>query len=223
MKKYMPMGMLAMGILAGVLRSRAYRSAVDARGLLIPTHPLLLALWALALLALAASIWYARTVQTPEPLPDWMPAGGCFALAAGMALAMFQSGGNLIFRVLLPVGAVAIALVGSRLILGKRPVFGCHLALTACFAGYLVASYQLWSRDPQLMDYLFTLLGGVCLTLFAYEQAAGDLGKFSRKRMFFGMFGGFLCLASLPWKNWIFPAGALWMLTNLAVPTQEGN
>ena len=62
----------------------------------------------------------------------------------------------------------------------------------------LVAAYQTWSREPQMMDYIFSLLASLCFAVFTYQQAARGLGmaKNSLWQLRFGLLGGYFGLVA---------------------------
>lgn len=213
---------LLSGLGALGLREGLYRAAVDSRGLLAPWHPLEIALWALTGLTLLGVLLLVRRGEEPEGLPGWTAALGAAVLAAAV---IYAGNGQItgILPVLKTVDRVFSILAGAGLLAaayfrlrGKTPVFGCHLAAAAFFAVHAVACYQGWSRDPQMMNYVFSLLGCLCMAMFAYQQAAGEIGIGSRRvRLFAGMMGVYCCCAAFCQGGWLYPAGALWMLTSL--------
>ena len=213
---------LLSGLGALGLREGLYRAAVDSRGLLVPRHPLEIALWALTGLTLLGVLLLIIRGQEPDAFPQSAAGLGSLALAAAVIAAGVSTAGTLpavgvLHRVFSWLAGAGLALAAYFRWKGKPPVFGCHLAAAAFFAVHGVACYQSWSRDPQMMNYVFSLLGCICLAMFAYQQAAGELGIGSRKtRLFSGWMGIFLCCAAIPRGGWLYAAGALWMLTCLS-------
>ena len=212
---------LLSGLAALGLREGLYRAAVDSRGLLTPLHPLEIALWALTGLTLLGVLLLIRGGREPDAFPRSVAGLGTLVLAAAVIAAGMNTVQTLpavgalhrVFSWLAGAGLAGAAYFRWK---GKPPVFGCHLAAAAFFAVHGVACYQSWSRDPQMMNYVFSLLGCICLAVFSYQQAAGELGIGSRKmRLFSGWMGIFLCCAAIARGGWLYAAGALWMLTCL--------
>ena len=104
---------------------------------------------------------------------------------------------RLLFALSRYVGAALAAVLAYFAFRKKKPVFGLSAGLCVCFILRLVASYQVWSRDPQIQDYIFELLACLCLTAFFYQQTALEAGLGSKTwRLRFGFLGCYLCLAA---------------------------
>ena len=91
----------------------------------------------------------------------------------------------------------------------------------------LVASYQVWSRDPQIQDYIFALLGCLCLTAFFYQQTALEAGLGSKIwRLRFAFLGCYLCCAASVGTevnyNYFYTYAAFGLMTEALAPAPEG-
>lgn len=188
-----------LGFLAAFSRSGLYQAGIDERGLLTPGRPEVIYLVVLTLAAVVlcflnkepeksrfraadAYIWFVAALLWPQSLSD--------TAASTM---------RLLFALSRYVGAALAAALAYLAFRKKKPVFGLSAGLCICFILRLVACYQVWSRDPQIQDYLFELLACLCLTAFFYQQAALEAGLGSKTwRLRFAFLGCYLCLATWP-------------------------
>ena len=104
----------------------------------------------------------------------------------------------------------------------------CHGAVCLYFMLLLICQYRMWSAEPQLQLYSFSLLATVCLMLSGYHRGCFD-SKMGSLRMFtlFRSASIFFCLAAIPSSDfWIlYLTGAVWSaadLLNLIATPQEG-
>lgn len=208
------------GLVALWLRWQFLTTAVDDRGLLMAWHPLEIRLWVLTAAVLAAVIWVIRSKQAMPAMPKWAQWVGCLVLALAIAVSSSPATSIGILRTLHLIfrwaAFAAIAELSYSRLMRKAPLFLCYLVIAAFFAFHALANYQTWCRDPQMMHYVFALLSCICLMLFAYQQAARQIGIGSRPvRLFTGMMGTYLCFAAFPQWQWLYLAGGIWMLTSL--------
>lgn len=223
-----PLAALALGIAGSGLRALLYVLATDENGLLQSRHPAGIAAWILAaaafILAFAASRGVRKDNRTPDSAGRRIFAGigdillGA-AVCASLSLETLEG-----FPVLMPVRTVlgivcfaAMVCSGLLRILGRKVPALLPAAATLFFLLNPLTSYPVWSRDPQLMDYAFTLGAELCLCLFSYYQAALSLGLPGRKqRLAAGLLGLFFCCAAVPGDfALIHAAGAVHILTVL--------
>lgn len=218
-----------LGILALVLRWLLYAKGVDARGLLLRRHPLELGVWAVSACALAVILWATRKQQPSREtafgrnLPG---AFGCAAAGAGILVTVLTAApgmGNYLetaWRILGFVSPVCLLLAAFFQVLGKRPFFLLHVAVCLFFMLHIVTRYQLWSGNPQLQDYLFSLLGAMALLLFGFYTAAreADCGN-AGMHLGMGLAAVYLCFAELARSACpgLYLGGLLWVLTELLV------
>ena len=220
---------LILGLAAFALRTGLYAAATDAKGLLVRSHPLELALSALTGLALVL----AALLAWKQKEPDCGEAGfgetmlgalGTVALGAGILMTVLLEGPVLSSNLvkawwILGMAAPACLLVGAIVrLLGKRPLFLPLVAVCLFFLVHIVTRYQLWSANPQMQDYLYALLGTMALMFFGFYEAsqAADCGN-HRMRLGMGLAAIYLCLAELARSACpaLYLGGILWVLTQL--------
>ena len=95
-------------------------------------------------------------------------------------------------KIAAPLAAAALAAAGWRKWKGQSPVPMLWAFASLVLVVRLVAAYQTWSREPQMMDYIFSLLASLCFAVFTYQQAARGLGmaKSSLWQLRIGLLGG---------------------------------
>ena len=225
---------LAIPVLAAAaygLRRALYSVAVDGKNLLIPGHPLEIALWAVVLAGAAVIAGVVRKLDGSNVYADNFRASAPAALSyfllayvIGMMVLLnnFQ-GTDQIARLQRILGAIAVpGLVwgGVRRLRGKMPFFGIHVALCLFLLLYLISWYQSWSGNPQLQDYVFDLLAAVALILFSYQCAAFEAG-IGRRRMqlALGMLSVLLCGGALAGSEnpGLYAAGLVWAAADLCI------
>ena len=114
------------------------------------------------------------------------------------------------------VAGIGLLLVAICRLMGKKPSFLCHSALSIFFALQLISQYRRWSADPQLMDYCFYLIALICLMITGYFMASFEAEMRSpRALLFFSMAATFFCLLALPESGDapMLIACALWAFT----------
>ena len=238
--KFPPRMITALGIAAMLLRAALFLVGEDAKGLLIPGHPLDLLVWtvtAAAAVVTVLSIW--ELDGSPKYADNFSPstsaAIGAFALAGGIAVSVI-SGWYTFLRLemirnvcgLLAVPALIWAGLCRRE--GKQPFFLSHALVCLYLTLFTVSHYQVWSSRPQLQDYFFTMSGSILLALFAYYQTAFDVGMGKRRmQLGTGLLAAFFCIAALAGGEDmpLYLGGTIWTLTNLCslfpVPRRRKN
>lgn len=220
--KFYPFLFLVLGLLSMACRMGLYARAVDWKGLLV-SHPLTPVLLVLTGLAAACAVLLTRKTQVSIPVGVPAALGG-IALAAAVVVQLLNMEAmeesrflllNLFFSAAAAVCALVLALCHAR---KKQPHFGLYAVLCVFYCIHQLLCYPLWSKDPQLMDYAFSLGAVLCAILFCYGQAAQVLGmKHSRLQGAIGLFGIFCCCTAI--ANCEFPilyAGtALFLMTEL--------
>lgn len=226
--KYLPWAAFAGGLLGLGLHKLTYLLAVDGRNLLLPGHPAETALWVLSALVLGGMLLAVGglggkgTFEVNFPGSLW-GAAGHFVFAAGILMTvLFQApamggGLGLVWRGLGLLAFPMLLWAGADRMAGKQPHFAAHMALCAFLTIHIVTHYRTWSSDPQLLDYVFNLLGSIAMLLFAYYQTAFDVG-FSRRRrlMAAGLASIYLATAGLgdtPYRL-LYLCGMAWVATN---------
>ena len=218
--------MLFFGIAALAMRKALYATAVDVKGLLVRSHPLSLAL---TLLTVGVLIRIALTARKQENTGNREGSGFLAALgsvAAGAGILVTVLTGNIVMGSALEIAwyylglaaPVCLLLAGIARLFGKKPFFLLHVVVCLFFMVHIVARYQLWSANPQLQDYLFSLLGAMALLFFSFYTAAreADCGN-ERIRLGTGLAAIYLCLAELAQSACpaLYLGGAIWALTEL--------
>lgn len=227
--KLLPMASLAAGLAGCCLRWALYAVAVDEKNLLPMLHPLELALWALTAAAAAVIVLRVWKLEGSNRYvdnfrPSVLGMAGAFAMAAGIlatvltAEVSFEGPMSLLWRVAGYLSVPGLVLAGVCRLRGKRPLFLCHFVVCVFFALHMVSRYQMWSGNPQLQDYFYCLSSSLLLTLFAYYQAAFDVGAGRRRmQLAIGLLAGVCCMTALPYtqSRLLYLAGGVWTLTNL--------
>ena len=220
---------IAMGLAAAALRAGLYLAGLDEKNLIVAGHPMALLVWAAAAAALVLLVLMVLPLQGSNRWEDNFPSSpvravGCVVLAAGIAASTWshwsdgRAASDMIRSVLGLLSAAGMVWVAVCRLRGSKPFFGCHGLVCLYLCAYLLGQYQFWSKNPQLQDYVFFLLTCVCMTLFAFQQAAFDVNLGDRRKLLlFGLVGGFFGIAALygAYDLPLCACGAVWMLTNL--------
>lgn len=225
----LPAAAAILGTITMILRVLLYGFGVDERNLLVENHPLewavmLLSLGALAFLCLEVRKLDGSDAYGENFFPSKAAMAGHFAAAGGIAVTLLGSaprmpgylgGGWLLLGWLSPVCLVLAGLDRGR---GKKPFFALHLVPCLFLMLHVVNHYQLWSGNPQLQDYVFTLFATLALLLFSFYSAAFDVevGK-RRMQLSMGLATVFLLTAELAntLYPWLYLGGIAWALTDL--------
>lgn len=202
------------GAAVGLLRLWFLHTGVDSRGLLVPSHPgntLSFLLTAAVLLpCVFLSLKETAYPLCPSPLRKaGTVIGGIACAVAGIGV---LGGGFLptltgILGILAALCALALAFTKPNALL--RCVGVVFLLLLP------LQFYRRWSSESQLQLYFFSLLGSLCLLLWAYHRTALETGTGSAKAcLLMGRCGIFFCTAAIPGSaQRLFYAGAaIWML-----------
>lgn len=203
-----------LGILAMLSRNGLYQAGIDERGLLTPGRPEVIYLAVLTLAAVVLCFLVKEPEKTRFRAGDsyiWFIAAFLWPQSLSDTAASTM---RLLFALSRYVGAALAAALAYFAFRKKKPVFGLSAGLCVCFILRLVACYQVWSRDPQIQDYIFQLLACLCLTAFFYQQTALEAGLGSRTwRLRFGFLGCYLCLAACAAQRLSYPY--LWFGTGV--------
>jgi len=237
-REKLPLTMLVPGAAAALVRGLLYLTAVEETGLLARNHPLQ---WLLALLCAAAVALVLPAAKQKGSNryadhfgPSSVAAIGSFAMAAGTVLTVLE--GNPMPRPMLVLlwyasgilAAGGLVWAGLSRKAGKQPFVLCYAVLCLFLALHMVSRYQPWSGNPQIQDWLFSLVGAVGLTLCAYHQSAfsADRGK-RRSFLATSLLTVFACCAALPHTEYfaLYLGGGIWAFTGCcrmsALPEQE--
>lgn len=226
--KKLPYITLLLGLLGAALRRLLYSVAVDEKGLIVSCHPLELGLW----LVTAAVVLVVLTVRKLDGSARFednfhasIPAAvGCIAGAVGIGLTVLLQepgiGGGLgnAWKITGVLAFASLDVIAKYRWEGKQPFFGLHALVCVFFAIHMVTCYRGWSGDPQLQDYVFPLFGCMGLMLFAYYQAAFDVGLGKRRILLaVGLLTVFACFTALARTEHapLYLSGGIWAATNL--------
>lgn len=188
-----------LGLCAMVCRWLFYSLYTDDRGLLasgcLPEVLLPVLSAAAVLLAFLAKLPECRENRLFSGLSQSFLALGLLlpqARASSVSAVLW-----LLFQVGRYLSAAAAIALGILRIRGKKPPFGLNASICIGFLLRLVASYQVWSRMPQMQNYLFALASVLLLAAFAYQQAARDVSLGSPVwRLRLGLMGTFASMAA---------------------------
>ena len=212
-----------LGTLAMLVRGMMYSYCIDDRGLLMTGRPevIYLAVLTLAAVVLCFLIQEPEKTRPSHVIPyTWFATAMLWPQSVSFAGAMKH-----LLIVSQAAGAVLAAAMVYFAVRKKKPVFGLSAGLCVCMILRLVASYQVWSRDPQIQDYIFALLGCLCLTAFFYQQTALEAGLGSKIwRLRFAFLGCYLCLAASVGTevNCFYTYAAFGLMTEALAPAPEG-
>ncbi len=217
---------LMTGCLGFYLQLWLWKTGVDSHGLLIPGHPagtVLLILTALEMLLLYLYV-FRQPQETPAPqlaVSSPIEAAGYAVAAAGIVYAGFAvSTGNLLgtlVAVVSPMAALALGYLAWCSFTGRRSSYLLYGLVAVFMMLFLACQYQDWSRQTQLLAYLFPLLGSVFILLGCYYRASlCALSRRTRELDFVTLGALFFCCLSIRGPYWAwYLAMALWMAADL--------
>ena len=220
---------LGCGAAAFTLYRLLYATGVDGRGLLKSGHYawVLLCLLSIAVGGLILT-GTAQLRGTDARFRRSLPAAVCCALAAVSALAgglVHLGSGQPVFAVIAFLAAGGFAAVTLCRFRGRRPNFVMHAVICIHFALQLLKRYQDSSFDPQIQGYFFQLLACIALAGTAYQLAAADLERGSRRWLWAaGLAAVYLCALCLGSSaSGLFLTGGAWAFACLLVPRRKRN
>ena len=207
---YLPLAVLAAGVLACLFRFWLLALGTDQRGLLsVGSFPDVMS-WIVTALTIVLLFVGTRPLQGSNKYGYNFPAS--IPAALGMALAAIgffissvaDLSGNT--DTIGTLGALFGFLAAASLLFlayyrmqGKHLNIAFHGIVCIYLMLHLVSHYRLWSSSPQLQRYGFELLAIVFVMLSCYQKAAFDVGKGSRQiYTFFCLAAFFFCIAALP-------------------------
>lgn len=225
----LPAAVLALGALCLVLRQGLYAAALDEKNLLLRGHPLEWLLWAAvsaSVVLILLSLWKQGGSARYEDNFSPSVAGtfGHFLMAASIGITVMISEPGALgalgaaWKLLGFLSVPLLLWAGLCRLQGKMPFFLIHGILCVFLLMHIMNQYQRWCGNPQLMDYIFPLLGAVMLAFFAYYTAAFEAGCGTRRmHLGTGLLAVLLCTAALSVGEYpfLYLGGISWALTDL--------
>ena len=217
------------GAVAFGLYRLLYATGIDGRGLLKSGHFAWVLLCILSVAAgvvifASASQFRGGDVRFRKSLPAAVCCG--LALVSTVFTGLHDLwGGYLIYAIPAFLAALGFAAVTLCRLQGRKPNFGMHSLICIHFTLQLLKLYQANSFHPQFQDYIFQILACVALAVTAYQLAAADLGRGSRRWLWTaGTAAVYLCTLSLgSTSTGLFLTGGAWALTSLIIPVRKRN
>lgn len=228
--KLLPWPTVISGCIVLIMRFALY-TMENQSGLLPARHPLYLASLILAAVtALVLAVFCLRLkgsndYQKNFPFSRPRAQGSFLAglLMFPMATGIYATAATtleLIWAVLAAGAGICLIASGYLQLKGEKPHFLLYVVICLFYVCHMVCSYQTWSGNPQVEDYMFSLFGCIFLSLFAYQKAAFSVNLGSRRMLIFsGLMAAFFCLSSLTGadNSRFFAASGIWAISNLCV------
>lgn len=218
-----------LGLAALVLRRMLYMTAVDEKGLLQRMHPLSVGLLALTAAVLLLIYFLVQKQEESASFEGSTSRGvpsalGHAIMALGILTTVLPGNPRMVgylgaaWRWLGLISPVCLLAAGAAVYAKKKPFFLLHMVPCLFFVVHVVCHYQAWSGNPQMLDYLFALLGAMALMFFGFYTSALEAGCGSRRMALgMGLAAVYLCLAEL--ANSAYPvlyfAGVVWVRLEL--------
>lgn len=227
--KAMPWAVLAAGILGGLSRALLFSSGVDHKNLLISGHFSYWILWILSIGVAAVLFFGTRNLKQATRYSFNFPrsAIACLGTAAAGLYLLISSISLLLapeddFTTLLALAGIlaggALGFLGFCRWEGSHPSPLFHCAVCVYLMLRLVYQYRVWSADPQLQDYLFSLLA-LIFTLLSCYYSATFAAKEGRRQLhtITHLAAVYCCLVTMPHCEapLLYVFIALWLFTNL--------
>ena len=226
--KLLPWPIILSGCIVLVLRFALY--TMENQSSLLPArHPLYLvalllaAVTGLVLAAFVLQLKGANTYESNFPFSRPRAQGSFLAglLMFPMATGIYATAATtleLIWAALATGAAICFIASGYLQLKGEKPHFLLYAVICLFYVCHMVCSYQTWSGNPQVEDYIFSLFACIFLSLFAYQKSAFSVHMGSRQMLIFsGLMATFFCIAALAGVDHsrFFAASGIWAISNL--------
>ena len=218
-------GMPLAGLAGLLLQQQAFRTGYDEKNLFLWGNP-----WTLTLLALCAVSMTALILVTNRSLAEgaryealwtgnWLRGG--LGILAGVMLA------EDILYSLEPVTAAmklmgflaagSMAACGVCFGLKKRPLWVLDGIVSLYFILRLLTGYRMWGSSAHLEQYMFPMLAGAMLVLYAFHRAEADAGRIRRKKLVISGYGAMLgCfIAAAGGRSVFYLMAVIWILSTM--------
>ncbi len=233
--KKLPLVVLLLAIPGMILRWALYAFCMDDKLLLPVNHPLEICLWGITAIALGIigiGVW---KLDGSNKYKDNFKASSLAAVGnvlGGMGIfltvllnaPLLSNNLGKVWKLLGFLSAPALLTAAWYRFRGKRPFFLLHIVPCLFLVMHIINHYQLWSGNPQLQDYVFTLFGTMAWMFFCFYSAAFDVGSGKRRmHLCMGLAGIYLCIVNLPQGEHLFLylGGIGWMLSDLCTLTPK--
>ncbi len=225
----LPWFTLIAGILGGALRAWLYATGVDSKGLLISGHPGQFLVWGLTGIVLLLLLLGTKDLlQAPKyrfnfPARTLSAVGAALAAVGILIASITQIGapGDTFATADIILGllsAAALGFLSHCRLKGKHPTVIFHAVICVYLMVHLICQYRLWSADPQIQNYAFSLLSSVCIMLSNFYSATFDANEGQRRpHAFFHLASVYFCIVSIPYCEdpLFYLSMALWMFTDI--------
>lgn len=226
---HLPWFTLIASILGCGVRAWLYATGVDSKGLLISGHPGHFLVWGLTgIVMLLLLLGTKDLLQAPKyrfnfPARTFSAVGAALAAVGILIASITQIGehgdgfatADIILGLL---SAAALGFLSYCRLKGKHPTVIFHALICVYLMVHLVCQYRLWSADPQIQNYAFSLLSSVCIMLSNFYSATFDANEGRRRpHAFFHLASVYFCIVSLPYCEdpLFYLSMALWMFTDI--------
>lgn len=226
---HLPWFTLAAGILGGIVRAWLYATGVDSKGLLASDHPGQILIWLLTGVVIVLLLLGTKDLQQAPKYGFNFPAqpvsaAGAALAALGILIASIRemlAPGDSFFAIDILLGilsAAALGFLSHCRLKGRHPTVIFHALICVYLMVHLICQYRLWSADPQIQNYCFSLLSAVCIMLSNFYSAAFDANEGRRRpHAFFHLASVYFCMVSAPHCEdpLFYLSMALWMFTDI--------
>ena len=162
-------------ILGAALSFWLFRDGMGIKDLLRPSHPAVILLAVVSILAVAAFLMFARKLPKEVPFKEFLPANflrgvGCFIGAIGFAYACITNAStadtlSLLALIMGVVGGVCLLFVGTQRLFGMDPHYLFYGLLTLFFMIQGLHRCRQWSSETQILMFLFPLMAQIFLLM----------------------------------------------------------
>lgn len=213
------------GLMTWVLRWRLLSTAVDEKGLLAAGHPLSIISWVLAVGMVLLAVLCFRKMPEKIAVPGSQLSAVLRALAMAIACILFWEEDLLGKAAALAAAVTAVVSLASLAVKKEKlPAAALDIPMLIFFLLCLLSRYQVWSAEPELQRYGFSLLALVCLMVATYQRSAVSLGL-AKGRFFLasGCLGVFFAFAAGadPGFTALFLILGTWMFAELGTVKAE--
>ncbi len=224
---YRPLA-LSLGALGMLLNARIFLTSGD---LVSRRNPYVISLTILSILVVVGFLLlsyreepakFSRKSYVGRALRLLAVIPGCFALGS-MSSLVYSVQADVLSMILIGLGVIAVV---ALVCVGAAPLkFAtvrclCMCAVCLFFCVEVLCRFRISGNDPQIHDYIYPILAGLCLMAFSYHRAAYILrGSDGKSAQFWQLVGIFFCSTAggIPYAS-----AVLWLLLTVPVAAEEG-